>query len=218
MHYSKQKQHYENLWKKVGNWDNESPNFKTRTPNQDIFKFIEFLKNKGVKGKALDIGCGGGRHLIPFAENGFESYGIDYSKTAIKLAQIYARQKNIKLNLKLGDILKLPYKKDYFDVVHDSGCSHHIKKKDWLKYTKNILKVLKKNGYYRLLAFSINTDYLMGYKVSKRGWIINKDHYIHFFKKKEITDFFSKYFKILKLYEIETKKGRFFYVAYMQKK
>jgi 2-polyprenyl-3-methyl-5-hydroxy-6-metoxy-1,4-benzoquinol methylase len=214
MDYSKQKQHYENLWKKVGNWENESIHFKTRTPQQETLDFIKFLK---VKGKALDIGCGGGRHTIAFAKAGFQSYGIDYSKTAIKLVKLDAKDKKVKVNLKVGDVLNLPYKKDFFDVVHDTGCLHHIRKKDWKKYNKNILKVLKKDGYYKLFCFNNHTKFLTGKKIDK-NWVVRKQHYTHFFTIQEIKELFSKNFKILKTIEEKRKDGlRSFYIIYMQK-
>jgi len=221
MDYSEQKQHYENLWKKVGLWKNESPNFKTRNPQKETIDFIDFLRSKKItKGKALDIGCGGGRHVILFAKQGFQSYGIDFSKTAIKLAKIDAKDKNINANFKVGDVLKLPYKKDTFDIVHDSGCLHHLSKRDWDLYLKNVLKVLKKEGYLKLFVFSDNTKYLTGHKISKtKNWIIHRSHYTHFFSKKEIKELFSGYFKILKIIEEKRKDDlRSFYIAYMQKK
>ena len=218
MDYSKQKQHYEQLWKKVGNWDNESPHYKTRNPQKETLDFIEFLKKNKVKGRSLDIGCGGGRHVIAFAKTGFNSYGIDYSKKAIKLAKLDAKDKNIKVNLKIGNVFNLPYKKDFFDVVHDTGCLHHIRKKDWPIYLKNILKVLKKDGYYKLFCFNNNTKFLTGKKIGK-NWITRKQHYTHFFTKQETLELFEKDFKIIKTIEEKRKQGlRSFYITYMQKK
>ena len=221
MNYKQQKQHYENLWEKVGDWENESPNFKTRTPQQETIDFIRFLKQKGIKqGKALDIGCGGGRHAILFAKQGYQSYGVDFSEKAIELAKKDAKDKKVKLNLKVRDILKTDYKKDSFDIIHDTGCLHHLKKEDWNLYLKNILKLLKKGGYYKLFAFSINTKFLTGKKIEKnKNWIVKNNHYTHFFTKKEIKDLFSKHFSIIKILEEKRKQGlRSFYIAYMRKK
>lgn len=213
-------QHYEELWKKVGNWEHESPHYKTRAPQKETLDFIKFLKKKEIKGKALDVGCGGGRHVILFAKHGFESYGIDYSKAAIKLAKQDAKAKKIKVHLKAGDVLNLPYKKNSFDVVHDTGCLHHIKKKDWPLYLKNILKVLKPGGYYKLFSFSSKTKFLTGKPITKdKRWILHRKHYSYFFTKKEFKDIFSKYFDILKIAEEKRKGGvRAFYIVYMVKK
>jgi 2-polyprenyl-3-methyl-5-hydroxy-6-metoxy-1,4-benzoquinol methylase len=218
MDYSNQKQHYEDLWKKVGNWKNESPNFKTREPQKETLDFINFLLKRKVQGRSLDVGCGGGRHVIAFAKAGFDSYGLDYSKTAIKLARLDSKDKKIKINLKTGDVLALPYKKDFFDVIHDSGCLHHLTKKDWSLYFNNVLDVLKKKGYYKLFCFSKNTKFLTGKKIEK-NYITHKSHYTHFFTKEEIKNTFEKYFKIITIVEEKRKQGlRSFYIVYMQKK
>lgn len=222
MDYEQQEQYYETLWEKVGpNWENESRDFKTRTPQGETLDFIKFLKKQGIeKGKVLDIGCGGGRHTILFAKYGFNSYGIDYSKTAIDLAKRDAVAKKVKVNFKVANVLNLPYPKDSFNIINDTGCLHHIKKKDWKLYLKNILKVLKRGGYYKLFAFSTNIKFLTGQKISKKkNWIIQKGHYCHFFTKKEIKEFFSKYFEILKILgEQKGEKNKYLYiVTYMRR-
>jgi cyclopropane fatty-acyl-phospholipid synthase-like methyltransferase len=214
-------QHYEKLWKKVGKWENESPNFKTRTPQQETLDFISFLKSKKLtKGNALDIGCGGGRHVIAFAKGNFNSYGIDFSKTAIDLAKLDAKENKLEVNLKTGDVLKTKYKEDFFSVVHDSGCLHHMQKKHWKQYLNIIKNTLKSDGYYKLFCFSVNTKFLTGRKITKeRNWISHKGHYSHFFTKQEIKDLFGKDFKILKTIEEKRKQGmRSFYIFYLQKR
>jgi len=217
----KHKQHYENLWKKVGLWEHESPHYKTRTPQKETLDFISFLKNKGItRGKALDLGCGGGRHVIAFAKAGFESYGIDFSKTAIKLANLDAKAKEVKVNLRNGDILKAKYQKNSFDIIHDSGCLHHLKKQEQKIYLKILLNILKPSGYYKLFCFNNHTKFLTGKKISKdKNSIKNKGHYTHFFSKLEIKKTFGKHFKILKIIEEKRKDNlRSFYIAYAQKR
>ena len=220
MNYKQQQEHYERLWKKVGNWKNESPNYKTRSSDPMILDFIDFLSKRNItKGNALDIGCGGGRHVIDFAEKGLKPYGLDYSKTAIKLARLNSKQKKVKTNFKQGDLFTAKYPNLFFDVIHDAGCLHHIKKADWHIYLNNLLKILKPNGYYFLFCMNLNTDQLTGrYPTKRKNWIKRRNHYTHFFTKEEINILFKKHFKILKIKEKETKKGRFFYITYLQKK
>ena len=52
--------------------------------------FIEYLNNHynlSAKTRVLEIGCGEGGNLLPFAEFGCEVMGIDISKTRIEQAQ-----------------------------------------------------------------------------------------------------------------------------------
>ncbi|CAM3786006.1 Class I SAM-dependent methyltransferase [Mucilaginibacter galii] len=46
--------------------------------NIDIYLFDQLLKGtyNGCH-NVLDVGCGGGRNLVYFLQNGFEVYGVD---------------------------------------------------------------------------------------------------------------------------------------------
>jgi len=58
------------------------------------YKYIcEILKRHGADGKnILDIGCGTGKHLHFFKENGFSVSGVDLSENMINKAKKYLRQ------------------------------------------------------------------------------------------------------------------------------
>jgi len=211
--------HYEKLWNKVGDWKNLNKTFRNKTPSSSTLEFIEFLsKDKTKNRKVLDVGCGGGRNLIPFAQHGFDCYGIDFSKTAISLAKKLAEENRVSLNLKIGDVLKLTYKKEYFDVIIDDGCLHHLKKSEYKNYLKNIVKVLKKEGYFKLYCFSAKTKLFLGKKITEKyNWIYHNNHYTHFFTLEEIKELFKKNLKIIKILEEKDDKERYFWFFYMKK-
>lgn len=220
------KQHYENLWKKVGNWEHESPNFKTRIPQKETLDFITFLKKQqDMKTKkhlkALDIGCGGGRHVIAFAKAGFQSEGIDISKNAITLAKELQRQKRFtkSISFKIQDLKTTKLPKERYDVVHDTGYLHHLQKKYWKHYKTQLLRTLKPKGYYKLFCFADKTEWLLGEKITK-PWLRKRGHYTHFFSKQEIKEFLEPEFKVIKILEESRKLNnlRTFYIIYAQKK
>ena len=52
--------------------------------------FIDYIKNHidiSTKTRVLEIGCGEGGNLLPFAELGCEVMGVDISQTRIEQAQ-----------------------------------------------------------------------------------------------------------------------------------
>tara|TARA_B100001248_G_scaffold258954_1_gene244145 strand:- start:1416 stop:1679 length:264 start_codon:yes stop_codon:yes gene_type:complete len=53
---------------------------------------IDYEKRSEIK--ILEIGCGTGPNIIFLSENGFDTYGIDISPTAIKFANSQLKQKN----------------------------------------------------------------------------------------------------------------------------
>lgn len=82
--------------------------------NRFLAKIVELLKNKDIKTVA-DIGCGEGFGLKNLADNdiGKKFVGLDNSKTALALA----REINPEFKYKQGDIYKLPFKDEEFDLV-----------------------------------------------------------------------------------------------------
>ena len=49
--------------------------------------------------KVLDLGCGTGRHLLYFAKEGFEMYGIDGSPKGIELSKKWLSRRELNANL-----------------------------------------------------------------------------------------------------------------------
>src|SRR5262245_24200999 len=64
--------------------------------DDQVIKFLKLIKKHVPTGTSLDIGCGQGRHALFFAEQGFNSYGIDYIPRALKEARQEAKQRNLK--------------------------------------------------------------------------------------------------------------------------
>ncbi len=93
-------------------------------------------------GKLLDVGCAFGYFVKFMKENGFDVYGIDVSEYAIsRCKEIKSCRNNFFVhNLKN----KLPFKKNYFDVITAFDVIEHIK--EYKTAVKNLVEVLNKNG------------------------------------------------------------------------
>ncbi len=217
-----QKKYYDKEWASLILSDKPGPTgWRTNIPAPDFSKFVRYLKKNKKKQRILDLGCGGGRHSIMLAKNGFEVFGVDFSKHAIIIAKRRSKEEKTSNNTHFttGDVLKLKYGKDFFDVINDDGCLHHIAKKDWSKYLKSVDRVLKPGGILRIKVFSINCNY---YKdnlppKSKSHWVLTKGaDYTYFFDEQELKKIFGKY-KIIKFEEkfhSETKEKKFFFVVF----
>jgi len=216
-----EKKRYENFWKsRKGEFSEDLENYNSRFPSPEAIDFLNFLKKKNITGNVLDVGCGNGRNAVLFAKNNFNAYGIDVSKSAVELAKKNAKLNNVKADFKVSSIFSLK-KKNFFSIILDFGCLHHLRKSQWKKYKISILNALAKNGYYCLYCFSRNTPCIPKFspKSKNRNWYLRKNHYNHFFNEKEIRDFFKKGFIIEKNYE--SRKGNsqlLFKVFYMKKR
>ena len=112
-------------------------------PQEDIAKIVSFFKKRGVR-KILDLGCGTGRHVIYFAKNNFDVYGVDIAEEGIKLTKEWLKKENLQANLNISSIYqKLPYKDDFFDAVVSTNTIHHEKIDNIRKAIQEIERVLK---------------------------------------------------------------------------
>ena len=94
------------------------------------------------KGKVLEIGCGTGNNLVFFAENGWDTYGIDINKKAIGYAHKLLKSKNLKAKITIGNVEELPYKNREFDLVLDRACLQHNRINSIKKIIKEVERVL----------------------------------------------------------------------------
>jgi len=115
-------------------------------PEEGLDKVVEVFREHGVR-RVLDLGCGSGRHLVFFAERGFEVYGIDISETGIGIAEEWLKAKGLSADLRVGSVYeRLPYGDGFFDAVVSIRVIHHARIEDIRKAIGEIERVLKPNG------------------------------------------------------------------------
>lgn len=97
--------------------------------------------------KILEAGCGSGRKCIGLAEKFPDSkiIGIDLSTKTLKIAKKGAKiRKLTNVTFKKSDIFNLPFKKNYFDVVFNTGVIEHFE--DYREIICEMKRVAKKEG------------------------------------------------------------------------
>ncbi|MFX0182303.1 MAG: class I SAM-dependent methyltransferase [Candidatus Hodarchaeota archaeon] len=105
---------------------------------------ILFKENK-LK-RILDLGCGGGRHVIYLASRDFDVYGLDIAPTGLAYTLHVLSEKNLTAHLTLHDMVNLPYDNDYFDAIISIQVIHHNKLSDILKTIQELNRVLRVGG------------------------------------------------------------------------
>ena len=94
----------------------------------------------------LDLGCGLGRHTIQFAKAGFNTSGFDLSETSIERTEKYAEQAGVKVDLRVGDMLDLPYGDNSFDCIYCRNVISHTDTAGMRKIVSELKRVLRKGG------------------------------------------------------------------------
>lgn len=102
-----------------------------------------YLRNSFV----LDSGCGPARYInVMLKEKPKMIFGMDQGKDIIKANKLKYK-KNKKISFSVGDVSKLNFKSNFFDLVVSSGVLHHSKNPINLSI-KEHARVIKKNGYF----------------------------------------------------------------------
>jgi SAM-dependent methyltransferase len=143
----------EEIWEKV--W---TKNLITSDYSLKYLDFMMEIETNLPKGsKILEAGCGTGQTLSPLSER-HETYGLDISRAALKLAQ-----DNCKFPV-LASIFNLPFDDNTFDLVYNSGVIEHFKDPENVAAIQEIARVTKSSG--RVIIIVPNT-LCIWYKVGK---------------------------------------------------
>ena len=102
----------------------------------------------------LDIGCGLGRHSLYMAANGFNVYGIDYSKYVIDTVKEKAYSRGLDIKLSIGDVASLPYESESVDCIAAIGVLSNNDKNGMSVILKEMHRVLKEGGetYFNIIS------------------------------------------------------------------
>jgi ubiquinone/menaquinone biosynthesis C-methylase UbiE len=142
-------------------------NLQHQFGNIDIYLFDQLLKGRFDNcHKIIDIGCGGGRNLHYFLQNGFEVHGIDPNPEAIKQVQqlsVELSPRNDTSNFVVAAAESLPYPDNTFDLAISSAVFHFAKDHDHFDaMLRSVWRVIRPGGYlFARLASDIGIEELV---------------------------------------------------------
>lgn len=188
----------EEVWNSIAeSWNN----FRKYPSNKRVID----LANTWEPGNILDLGCGNGRNLIPFAKKIFDCYGIDFSKNMIKNAKKSFKENKLKAKFKQAKLTKIPFKDNYFDYIICLASFHHLNKKEQSTSLKEMKRVLKPNGKLFIAVWNKwqprfifkSKEQIIPWKVKDKTY----QRYYYLFNIFEFKNLLKKYnFKIKKSY------------------
>jgi SAM-dependent methyltransferase len=157
---------------------------------------VELVESGIVKPcRTIDLGCGTGNCAIYLSDRGFDVTGIDFSPTAIKIAQESAKKKGAKCTFIISDILSnLDQVKGTFDFAYDWEVLHHIFPENRDKYLENVHRILNPKGKYFSLSFCEKDPQFGGigkYRKTPLGTVL------YFSSEDELKTLFSRYFSMI---------------------
>ena len=155
-------------------WSNHmvvEKSWKSKKESLDHFKwrnslypgYLDLMSVKNLDDlNVLDYGCGPGNDLVGISEYSKPKklYGADVSLTALKASEERLTFHSKKVELIHIDENKntLPLEDNSIDFVHSSGVLHHVK--DLSTAIKEIHRILKPNGIFRIMVYNYNSLWL----------------------------------------------------------
>lgn len=183
-----------------------------KAPQEEIAALHDLFQNQKVK-KILDLGCGGGRHLVYFARLGYEVCGLDVSPEAIHLSQKWLAEEGLKADLHCKDMQRLPWPDNFFDAVFSVQVIEHNNLEQIKKIIREVRRVTKAGGYFfaTVKKYPPRDDW-------KKGKFVKLDHHLYaptegtekgivhyFFERDEVRDVLNG-FEVIEI--SEDKKGQ----------
>jgi 2-polyprenyl-3-methyl-5-hydroxy-6-metoxy-1,4-benzoquinol methylase len=118
----------------------------------------KFRKN----GRLLDVGCALGFFVKVAQDEGFDAFGVDFSKYAVNEGQRLLGDKIL-----WADIEKeIPFPSNYFDVITAWDVLEHLEHPD--SFIKLASRVLKKDGLF--FVRTLNYNCLMS-RLMRKSWL-----------------------------------------------
>jgi cyclopropane fatty-acyl-phospholipid synthase-like methyltransferase len=121
---------------------------------QPRMEFVRLAQAGEIGGVVLDVGCGIGENALYLANVGRSVWSIDFSRLAIEKARAKARQRGLKVNFLVWDVLELSALRMKFDSVIDSGLLHSLSNKEVGRYVQGLSEALYSGGTFYLLVIS----------------------------------------------------------------
>ncbi len=150
--------------------------------------------------RCLDLGCGGGANTWFLSREGFDTYAIDGSPTAIEQTNELLKSQNLTCRSQVGDFVRLDYANETFDFVVDMDAVQHNRWTDIKLIHSEIYRVLKPGGY--IFGMSLNQE-TTGWETSQQlepgtfkkfiKGFIQIDVTVHLFSKEELQEILKPY-------------------------
>ncbi len=144
----------------------------------------ESLAARWKPGRVLDIGCGNGRNLIPFLNNGFKGVCFDFSKNMLKNAEALLKKKGVwgKVELKQGNMIELPFEGESFDYILNLVALHNLTKPEAYLAVDEMRRVLKKKGMAVIAVWNkLQPRFFFRRKNVYIPWRIGKETYQRYY-------------------------------------
>ena len=169
---------------------------KTVFRQNQLFTFLLYCNDVDLEKKVLDCGAGGNcPPLAIFAEQGYQTIGIDNSEKQIALAKDFEKNHGLNLGIEHGDMKHLPFEDNSIGFIYSYNSIFHMSKIEIAQTISEIRRVLPQGGL-TFINFASEHDQrsTVGEKAGDGEYIQLEfgEHVLHsFFKENEAEQYFE---------------------------
>ena len=109
-----------------------------------------------------------------FSWSRYETYGLEISVDAVKQAQTFCKENNMKLGLLTGDMRQIPFKDETFSFVYTYNAIHMMPKEDVALILREIERVMKAGGLCFVNFVSADEPPPTGAIETRKGEFLNQ--------------------------------------------
>ena len=166
------------------------------SPDQDVVDLSAELLSAGNTRRALDLGCGVGRHALHFARLGFETSAIDMAEAGLSEVRASAADAGLKIETAVAPMTSLPFPDGHFDYVLAFNVIYHGDGPIVSQAISEIRRVLKPGGMYQGTMLSKrNVNHGKGTEIAPNTFVVDghddKDHPHFYCSAAELVELFD---------------------------
>lgn len=146
-------------------WQDDDSLLYWSKPDNDVKELILRLRCENVT-KVLDLGFGLGRHVVLMAKEGFDTHGIEGSKSGLDHCRKWLVAEGLRASIGQGDMAVISYVDGFFDFVLSWNVIYHASFEKMKATLREIHHVTHNNGFlYLTLNSTRNNHYGKGTEV-----------------------------------------------------
>ncbi|MBI2058314.1 MAG: class I SAM-dependent methyltransferase [Nitrospirae bacterium] len=151
-----------------------------KVPRYPVDHVVRFVSRRLVRSwnrrrpkRVLDLGCGGGRHLVMLKREGFDVVGIDGARRSLRRC---IRTERSPGRLAVGTFLDVPLKSDAFDAVICYGVLYYGRPEETAAGIMEIRRLLKPGGWaFFSLRGTDDSRYGRGRELAPHCFLMNSN-------------------------------------------
>lgn len=152
-------------------WQHQEGRQDHLEPEPAVRELLPELQRRGAR-RALDLGCGIGRHALYLARAGLQVTALDLSPHGLEYTRRQAQERHLAIDCRLAPMHTLPLEDDSVDYVLSWNVIYHGTVDALAATVAEISRVLRPGGLFQATLLSKrNANWRVGTEIAPDTWV-----------------------------------------------